>query len=152
MLILEISHEYVNYITAMTKDYLQYISHLSQVYNRHFSAVYQVYLRNISDIYQAYLANLASIFQAYLRHMSDMGHIFFRHLSQILCISHASKCLYFDICLLFMDTGIFAAYAGSCLYNISTVIIYQLFSKSRHLKVGSGIKLCSVNFFVHSFF
>ena len=100
---------YLWYISCRSLVYLWCISSISVIYSMHFSGISQAYLRYFSYLSQKYLRS----FHSYISHIS--------------IISQVSKCLLtndmisvhlisFNILLLFMDTEIFAAYAGSCLF------------------------------------
>ena len=75
-----------------------------QVYLRHSLGKTQVYLRYISDTFQAYLGHISGISQTYLRHLYILTHKMFHSIYSYLTF------------ITLMDTEIFAAYAGSCLF------------------------------------
>ena len=121
--------------------FVVYVFDISQTYLRHISLISQAYYRLISgiSISKAFLRHMSAIFQPYkhayckkiptaaLRHISGSYkvisdiQVYLRYISALTqtskyLFSHEKISLSFDISLLFMDTEIFAAYAGSCLF------------------------------------
>ena len=129
--------------------FLRYFFDISPTYLRHISFISQSYYRLISGISKAYLMHMSAIFQPYkhvyckkiptaaLRHISGSYKVIYdiqvyvRYISALAqaskySFSHEKISLSFDISLLFMDTEIFAAYAGSCLFLCEIVLICRL--------------------------
>ena len=80
----------------------------SQVCFRQISGVSEAYLRYITPDYRTYVGQISGIYHAYLSHIQTYKCLLNNDIISLNIIS-------FDISLLFIDTEIFAAYAGSCL-------------------------------------
>ena len=89
----------------------------SQVYLRHISGVSQAYYRHLSGISKAYLRHISVISQAYLSHISQVSLWFIKGIYQVYLnpLSQQNIILIW-LFITFIDTEIFAAYAGSCLF------------------------------------
>ena len=107
------SHRYLRHISGIYHGYLRHLSGISQAYFRHIAGISQAYCRHISGIYLAYLWLISGLSQlsSYI--------IYLKHISGISKYSLTTK--YHSLILIrlfitFIDTEIFAAYAGSCLF------------------------------------
>ena len=144
-------HAHDRHISGILQTYLRQILRIAEAYIRMISNLSQVYLRQMSTIsqdisqeyYHAYYRKLS---RAALRHISVMSTAvcdIFRYImgisQHISSMIQTTKCLlsheifllnfiYCDTSFLFMDTEIFAAYAGSCLFVFFHFLICDLFS------------------------
>ena len=110
---------YLRYISGISKAYFRHLLAISQAYLRHITGIFQVYLRHISGISQVYLRHITSISQAYLSHISQVSLWFIKGIYQVHLSPHSQhniiKFILIWLFVTFIDTEIFAAYAGSCL-------------------------------------
>ena len=83
------------------------------ILKRWFKVKVKIRFSNRWDIYQVYIWHIFGIFETYLRHILGINQISKYLLTNQIILVHSIFC---NISLLFMDTEIFAAYAGSCLF------------------------------------
>ena len=110
-------------ISCISQTHLRLISWVFQAYVRHISWVSQSYLIGISGIFQAHLRPISGISQAFLRHISGVSQsykssiplVYHRHMSGKSKSSVTTKYHSYLLFITFIDSEIFAAYAGSCL-------------------------------------
>ena len=105
--------------------YLRLISGIYQTYHGHILGISKAYLRYISGKYQAYLRHISGISQVYPRYITGISQsyksgiplVYQRHISVIYKSSLTTKYHSIYSYLTLIDTEIFAAYAGSCLFR-----------------------------------
>ena len=124
MHIICISQAYLRHILGIYQVYLRniYLRHIAGIYLafiREISGIYHIrhYLSNISGTYQVNLRLIKGLSQAYLRYLSDLSQSYLNHKSEVCLVTNAMILVNFksfNILLLFLDTEIFASYAGSC--------------------------------------
>ena len=107
-----VSHVYLRLISGLSHGYFRHMSGISHEYLSRILLVSRAYFRHISGLSQAFLKHISGVSQSY---KSSIPLVYHRHMSGKSKSSVTTKYHSYLLFITFIDSEIFAAYAGSCL-------------------------------------